>query len=133
MYMVRLVYVSRLAKACDPDCIGDIMAESEEHNKNAHITGLLCYDSRFFLQCLEGPRDKVNEVYRHIMVDKRNTNVTLLDYSDIHEREFAHWAMAFVRVEDIDQEVILKFNAGPTFDPYLMSAEQAIGLLKALH
>ncbi len=124
-HMVRLIYVSRMTEECDTAALQEILKVSREKNETKDITGVLCYDPLFFMQCLEGPRAAVNDLYAAIQKDKRHTDVTLLEYSDIQAREFADWSMAFLISSDLDEQVVLKFAWRGRLDPYRLSASQA--------
>ncbi|MEK0272692.1 BLUF domain-containing protein, partial [Vibrio vulnificus] len=60
------------------------------------ITGILFFNSQHFLQCLEGERNTVNQVYRSIINDSRHHNVVILDYSEIDSRDFHDWTMGYI-------------------------------------
>jgi hypothetical protein len=132
MNMVRLIYVSHLAPGCSFEEVQRIAEVSRQRNEENAITGALCYDPRSFLQCLEGPRDAVNELYRHIVADERHKDVTLLEYSDICRRDFEGWSMAYARTDDIEKQILLKYSTGRTFDPFSMSAKQARGFMREI-
>ena len=68
MKKVRLIYVSRMTEACDTKALQDILDASQKNNAERGICGVLCYDPLFFMQCLEGERDAVNEIYARIAV-----------------------------------------------------------------
>lgn len=127
--MVRLLYTSRMAGGVVRDDLSDIVQTSRKNNEKQGITGALCYSTLFFLQCLEGPSDVINELYGSIIRDARHVDVTLLAYSDIHQRIFAKWAMAYIRANEVESLILRKYSAQCTFDPFAMSAEQALGFL----
>jgi hypothetical protein len=115
-----------------PKDVQQILDASRKNNPKLGITGTLCYDPKFFLQCLEGPRDAVNDLYRTILSDPRHENVILIDFSEIHVRAFEDWSMDYVRTSDLSKSLLLKYSADDTFDPYTMSAQQALGFISAL-
>ena len=125
MNMVRLIYASRMAKGCGTNELLQILDISRKNNKKMGVTGALCYSGTYFLQCLEGPREAVTELYRRIVSDSRNTDITLLGYSDIFQRDYANWSMAYIKLDDVDKTVLMKYSAQIPFDPFSMSAEQA--------
>jgi len=125
---VRLIYVSRTTEACDVTAIEEILNVSRKKNAARHITGMLCYDPAFFMQCLEGPKDAVNDLYRDIACDSRHTCVTLLAYHVIEERMFDGWSMAFVRASDLDAQTLRKFGRGK-LDPFALSPDHARDLV----
>jgi hypothetical protein len=129
VHLVRLIYVSRFASGLNRKDLENILRVSRALNRKKGITGVLCYSPGLFLQCLEGPREAVNELYARILADRRHRQPTLLSYEDIHVRMFERWSMAYVRTEDLSAEVLLKYGAGQKFDPFAMSARQALGFL----
>jgi hypothetical protein len=132
MGLVRLIYASQLAPDLGPAELWDILKSAREHNAQEFVTGLLCYDSGSFLQCLEGERERVNALYRAIVADDRHSDVTLLDYADIDHRIFGRWAMAYLKPEAITQQLILEYGENSGFDPFKMTAAQALGFIEAV-
>ncbi len=129
MVMVRLIYVSRMTEECDTLAMQRILDVARKRNKALDITGVLCYDPAFFLQCLEGPRSSVNELYADIVQDARHRDVVLLEYCDVDGRLFADWSMAFLKAQDVSKDVLEKYSHGRKFDPYSLSSQQARDLL----
>ncbi|MCF7853369.1 MAG: BLUF domain-containing protein [Candidatus Pacebacteria bacterium] len=132
MKMVRLIYASRFSRGVGPNDVQNIVKVSRKHNEAMGVTGVLCYDPHFFLQCLEGDRDAVNELYNHIIMDDRHQDVRLLEYSDVDQRVFPSWFMAYVRFDELTKPILLKYGATATFDPYTMSARQALGFIQEI-
>ncbi len=130
--MVRLIYASRFETGVGPNHVQDILRVSREHNPKAGITGVLCYDPRYFLQVLEGPREKVNELYATIAGDTRHKEVTILAYREVDVRLFEEWSMAYVRMDGATRAICDKFCIDGTFDPYAMTADEALGFAKDL-
>lgn len=127
--IVRLVYASRMTRACSPQELVNIMESSRKNNYEAGLTGALCYSGRGFLQCLEGSRQYVNEVYRRIVNDPRNEDVTLIDYAVVEERIFGRWSMAYIRSDAIDKMILVKHGLTASFDPFALTPDQALGFL----
>ncbi len=132
MNIVRLTYVSRLSRDCGPDALGTIMTVSRRNNKKLGVTGALCYSPRGFLQVLEGPANTVNELYRRIVMDKRHSMVTLLEYNPVPHRDFEHWSMAYIRADEIAHALLRKYSTRHVFDPFEMGPQQARGFLMAV-
>ena len=125
MYLIRLIYVSRMTEVCDTKALEQILKVSRKKNEARGITGALCFDPSFFLQCLEGRRSAVCELYADIVRDERHTDVTLLDFREIDERSFGDWSMAFLTTSDLDREVLLKYEHARKFDPFKLRAKDA--------
>ncbi len=132
MSLVRLIYCSRFSKEMDAQQLQAILDVSRANNPARQITGILCYGPGVFLQCLEGPRDAVNDLYGKIIRDPRNKDVTLLEYDDIAERVFGEWSMAYVRAEDLSGGPAGFFGAPERFDPYSLSAGAALLFVRSL-
>ena len=130
--LVRLLYVSR---AIDKDCaktIESVLETSRSHNMGNGITGVLCYGGGVFLQAIEGGRGAVNELYGHILRDKRHTDVVLLHYEEITERRFGGWTMGTVNLSKLNTSIVLKYSEKPEFDPYAVSGRVSLALLEEL-
>ncbi len=127
--LVRLIYASRMPKEVGPKELAAILQVSRQNNEKLGLTGALCYSPDYFLQCLEGERAAVNEVYGRIVQDERNANVTLLSYQVITERLFGRWLMAYIRFDEVDRAILHKHGVGNDFDPFGMSPAQCEGLL----
>lgn len=125
MQLVRLIYVSVMTEECDTAALQRILEVSHAKNTARKISGMLCYDPSFFLQCIEGPQGAVNELYGDIVRDVRHRNVTLLEYASVEEREFGAWSMAFVNTSNIEKQAFEKYTRGARFDPFTLSSGEA--------
>lgn len=132
MSLVRLIYASRFSEDLDARQLQAILDVSRANNPAREITGILCYGPGMFLQCLEGPRAAVNELYGKIIRDPRNKEVTLLEYDDIAERVFGEWSMAYVRAEDLSGGPVAFFGPADRFNPYALSAGAALLFVRSL-
>lgn len=125
MDLVQLIYVSRLSPECDEESLKKILDSSRKNNNECGITGILCRDKRFFLQCLEGSRTVVNQLYATIMADDRHKDVIILYYREIIRREFGAWSMAFVSSKKVDKILALQYSSSAELDPYTMPGQAA--------
>lgn len=95
MSIHQIMYISTVTDAMTPDqCVG-IARRSAERNTRDGVTGLLLFNSRRFLQVLEGPRDAVNKAYARIAGDPRHCAIVKLREQTVAAREFGAWGMAF--------------------------------------
>jgi len=129
MDLVQLIYVSRLSPECDAVSLKSILDSSRANNGKIGVTGILCRDHHYFLQCLEGSRETVNHLYATIMGDDRHSDVVMLQYREIDRREFAAWNMAFVSGNQVGKKLALRYYSSPELDPYKMSGASAHGFL----
>jgi len=132
MFLVRLVYTSTISENFHHNDITGILETAREQNKKNNVTGLLCFNRKLFLQCLEGSRTNVNQTYHRILNDPRHSDIIMLDYREISEREFDTWSMGYVPESSLSAPVNLKYSGTPDFSPYDMSGESAHKLLFAL-
>lgn len=132
MFLVRLIYASKISDGFGPKDIENILQSARTYNVKTHVTGILCFSNEYFLQCLEGSRTAVNNTYQQILNDKRHHNVIMLNYTQIPEREFEKWSMGYVPQSRVTQSLNLKFSGSVDFNPFKMSGESAHLLMLAL-
>lgn len=130
--LVRLLYASRPTEQNASSLVEDILKSCRENNPQHGITGVLCFSELAFLQLIEGERMAINRVYAQIVHDRRHTDVSLLHYEEITERLFGSWTMGQVNLERINPSVILKYCPLPILDPFAISGQAALALLKDL-
>lgn len=136
--LIQLVYASRSnIKASDnptgvePE-VGRILQQSRRNNKPKEIGGVLCYGDGHFLQCLEGDREVVEELYERLHDDERHRDVTLLRKTPVQTRQFKLWAMKYF---SIDEKVKRELDqAGlKRFEPYRFDDALISRMLVVLH
>ena len=96
--LVRLLYASR-TQAGEAE-FAAILRTSRAHNAAHGITGLLVYRNREFMQLLEGERDVVLALYRHIEDDARHRQVHRIWDGPIAARSCKDWAMGYAEPTD---------------------------------
>lgn len=96
------------------------------------MTGMLCFSRKYFLQCLEGSRSKVNSRYQKILADSRHEKAIILSYSEITARDFNGWDMAYLAESTMTEAMILHHSGSPDFNPFEMGASSARALLMNL-
>lgn len=125
MFLTRLVYASTISEDFNCDDIEGILAVARKHNKRNNITGMLCFNRKYFLQCLEGSRTNVNNTYHKILNDSRHSHIVLLDYKEIYKREFSNWSMGYMPESSLTAPTSLRYSGHDVFVPYEMSGESA--------
>ncbi|NMP32521.1 BLUF domain-containing protein [Thalassotalea sp. M1531] len=125
MQLVRLVYVSRKPQHIAEEAITNILSFARSYNIKNNITGILCFNRKYFLQCLEGNRLTVNQTFQRILRDSRHEGVLMLDYREIERREFAQWNMGYVPDSTRTHDIHLKYSSGTEFEPYELSGQSA--------
>ncbi|MDI1296127.1 MAG: BLUF domain-containing protein [bacterium] len=95
MSLYQLMYISSVTQAVSVEDCRAIAQASAVSNSRDDVTGLLLFNSKRFLQILEGPRDAVERIFARIYDDPRHRAVVKLRERTIADREFGRWAMAF--------------------------------------
>ena len=129
--LVRLLYCSR-AVDTSPEAVDAILQQSRQHNPAQGITGILCYGDGVFLQCIEGGRMQVSDLYGSIQHDARHKEVALLHFEEISERRFGGWSMGQVNVSKLNAALLLKYSEKAELDPYAVSGKVSLSLLEDL-
>ncbi|MBE9607919.1 BLUF domain-containing protein [Chitinilyticum piscinae] len=132
MYLVRLIYVSQLSEQFRPGDVEHILQSARSKNSALHVTGALFFNPAFFLQCLEGSREAVNQTYQQILKDPRHNHILQLQYQEIARRDFSEWSMGYVPDSARLAPVIKAYSRSDMLDPYTMSGESCYQLLLAL-
>jgi hypothetical protein len=130
--LVRLMYASRAAEGMKPDALSAILRKSTTTNPKHGITGVLCFSGEVFLQVLEGGRSQVSQLYNRIVQDPRHTDVVLLSYEEIAERQFAGWAMGQVNMNMLNPALLLKYSEAAVLDPYAVSGAVSMAMFNEL-
>ena len=132
MHLMRLIYASKISGSFEMSDIDEILKACHKNNPKIHVTGVLCYSNDYFIQCLEGSRINVNQLYHKILADKRHYDPAILQYQEIAKRDFSEWTMGFIPPPMISGAMVSEFSGVDNFQPYSMSGESCYLLLKAL-
>ena len=100
MAIHELIYVSLVDHDMAPDELCALLTQARAFNRERGITGLLVYRNREFMQLLEGERDEVLALYRHIENDPRHRQVHRIWDGPIAARSCQHWAMGCAEPTD---------------------------------
>ncbi|MDF2178274.1 BLUF domain-containing protein [Aliiglaciecola sp. CAU 1673] len=132
MYLTRLVYASAISERFQAGDIESILQSAKRNNEKLHVTGSLLFNRKYFLQCLEGPREALNSIFQKILSDQRHCKVCLMGFESVRRREFSNWSMHYIPDNLLTREVTLKYSADDVLNPFTMSSEGAMGLLVEL-
>jgi hypothetical protein len=116
----------------EPADIEKILESARKHNQSKDVTGMLCFNRKYFLQCLEGSRTSVNETYHRILNDKRHSNIMMLHYGEIISREFEQWTMGYMPASSLTSHINIKYSGSEEFNPYEMSGDSANSMMISL-
>ncbi|HWM80976.1 MAG TPA: BLUF domain-containing protein [Pseudolabrys sp.] len=128
--LTRLIYHSENHLASNRKLIAGlngIMDRASRNNQRDGITGALLFDTLWFVQILEGDREKISATLRRIMHDERHDAVTIMDCRPIAERLFAKSWMGLAMLHGGNQPLYAKHGM-VAFNPQIMTEAQVIGL-----
>lgn len=105
-----LIYVSESVSTTTYDDAVKILNTSWSKNRENGIGGVLLYNRRFFIQLLNGPVDKVDQIFHRIKEDKRHHNIRLVGEEFLQEQEFDEWNMGFLAKSTFIMDILKKHN-----------------------
>lgn len=91
----QLIYISSARRDIRTEDCTAILSAARTNNAREGVTGMLLFNSRRFLQVLEGDEHRVRALYERIRRDPRHAAIVLLSEKAVPDREFGEWAMAF--------------------------------------
>jgi Sensors of blue-light using FAD len=130
--MIRLIYASTATDGVDLNEFKRILSTAQTNNGQRDLTGMLIFNSKVFMQGLEGSREAVNDLYNKLSKDPRHYNLVLLKMEYIQERRWAEWSMGFAAPSASNKALFLRHSSQSTFNPYGMEPDAAEKLLVEL-
>ncbi len=103
--MIELVYHSRARFVFDQGMVDAILDTARSRNSEEHITGVLFFDGESFIQILEGPDEKVENIFALIEADRRHENVQSVYKGKILNRSFADWSMGYKFISPLTDQL----------------------------
>lgn len=91
--MLSLIYVSTASAALFADDIAGLAQRAAENNAAYDVTGMLAFNSRSFMQLLEGRGDDVLTIMQRIEQDNRHDAITYIRQQERDHRECPDWSM----------------------------------------
>ena len=130
--LMKMIYCSRANDGVDMDEFKKILATAQKNNAERGLTGLLIFNSKIFLQVLEGTPKAINRLYTTLAQDPRHHDLFILKYQEIEQRNWAQWSMSFAPATAANRSLYLKYSPVPRFDPYSMTGDAAEQLMLEL-
>ena len=100
--LMHLIYASSATTALGADDLSEILSVSRRNNDQVGVTGMLLHVDGSFFQVLEGPGQRVDEVFARIANDPRHGSVITIIRERIHRRAFGDWSMGFAELSSED-------------------------------
>ncbi len=133
MTIVRLIYFSELSidakNGSMIDQINKILVSSQKWNQIKNITGALIFDSKWFVQVLEGDLDEVWNLYRKIESDPRHVNSRFVEMVTVPSRRFSDWSMGYAERSEQSAAVFAPYLYDGKFEPAFMSGDRIMSLM----
>lgn len=105
----QLIYLSYIVDGLDALKLTDeVLETARKRNPDLDITGVLIYRNEFFVQLLEGDKEKVLSLFGKIASDPRHYNLSVLARQEVSERLFSDWSMGFKDLSKFDHESVNK-------------------------
>lgn len=76
--LTTIIYRSHICDNVSIKSLESMVAEANVKNSQEDVSGILLFNGTHFFQLLEGPEEKVEEIYRHICADPRHHNLVEL-------------------------------------------------------
>ena len=128
--LYRLIYVSESTPAFNSREVDALLNQSRRNNGLRDLTGMLVFDSRCFLQVLEGDRAALTRLYNRIATDPRHTSLVILSMEPIEQRLFGHWSMGYAAADASRKSLYLRHGSSGSFEPQHMTSRAALALLR---
>lgn len=90
-----ILYISNATVDFSDKDLLALLEKSRNNNSRKNTSGFLIFVKNLFIQVLEGQKEEVLELFGRIKKDKRHENLIVLYESEIEERLFDSWSMAF--------------------------------------
>ena len=130
--IARLIYASAVAEPLGAGGLTALMEQARLRNRLRGLTGLLAFDSRHFLQLLEGSPRALSDLYGSMQRDPRHKCLLLLKYARVDTRLFPDWAMGFVPADAAHLALCARLTGSGEFEPFSLDGERAEVLLTDL-
>ena len=112
--MYRIMYISTAVIKFTDQELEELLDIARKNNQAKNVTGLLILKGRSFLQCLEGQKEDIDEIYEKIKQDQRHDSIIQVIEEEDDKRYFPDWSMGyrnFSHVDKIDSKKLLDFSA----------------------
>lgn len=128
-----LVYTSVSTDKILSEQVDNILQRSQKNNSKNEITGVLICNGGHYMQCLEGTKDNVINLFEKIKKDKRHSDVKTLFEGHTAERVFGDWSMTYKDIHSFKpylQEEIEELIYQEEFSSQIEREESILGVLK---
>jgi hypothetical protein len=96
------MYLSTAVVPFSDEDLEILLDTARKNNQKKEVTGLLILKGRSFLQCLEGKKEDVLEIFGKIEQDERHDSIIQLIEEDDVQRYFPDWSMGYKNFNHLD-------------------------------
>ncbi len=100
----HIIYVSSTKNVLSEKALSNLLESFKSNNLKHGITGMLLYHDGNIMQLIEGPQDKIDQLYRNITADERHCGIITLIKEEISTREFGDWSMSYKNISGIEPD-----------------------------
>lgn len=130
--LVSMTYASRANPNVSATDFNEILQQARINNAANGITGMLTFNKDYFLQTVEGPRAQINRLLYSLIADDRHHDLQIIETRELKHREWSKWSMNYASPTEENAAIYLKHSTTIGFNPYLLNAEAAHGLMNEL-
>ncbi len=126
MSIVQLIYASSVSEGLSVMEIKVLVEKAQISNKALSVTGFLCANSQYFLQCIEGEEVVIDALFQKISKDSRHHSITILKKRKVESQQFRAWSMGAVLDIDRHRNIVDGFFPDGVFNPSLLSEHNSL-------
>jgi hypothetical protein len=132
----RLVYFSRNRIPGTPTEVAAevdaILTSAQRNNSLLCVTGALIFNAGIFAQALEGARRDIELTFERIQRDERHSDVEVLGFEEVQNRQFPSWSMAFVGRSREGENLFGHLGEATGFEAKRMQGERIFEIMRAI-
>ncbi|MHB8098738.1 MAG: BLUF domain-containing protein [Sulfuricurvum sp.] len=123
--MKQMIYASTATQTVNFDVIQKILTQCVANNNEFGISGMMIFDGKQFLQCIEGNEAEVNQLQKNIFSDPRHQDIHVIGEKEITVRVFSQWCMGYLNNERAIRQVFLDVSGSEEYALSTLSYEKA--------
>lgn len=128
----QLIYVSEGTSENNVQVGKDIAAKAQGFNSEHGISGILIVHKKFFMQCIEGQRTTINQLFQRIAKDPRHKDVLIVRYAPLKKRCFPDWSMRAIEENLESRHHFFSYAADFLYEPQHLSGHAFLEYLQDL-
>ena len=112
--------------------LDEIMEQSSRNNAEHGIFGMLCFYQQYFLQTIEGPRDRINQLLKRLLDDHRHQDVEVIEFSEIEQLSWNRWSMDIASSSEQSEQILKRHLQETDYNAFYLTPSKAQTLLLEL-